>query len=85
MAHSMKTINYLLTPLIFLFFNCKAQDTIQPSTKDTLIFSGQLSAWGLYNQDNNLPAYLSVRYIPTLNYTINLQNNRKLVPSEYDR
>ena len=74
----MKTITYLLILIVFLSFNSKAQDTIQHATKDTLIFSGQLSAWGLYNQGNNLPIYLGARYIPTLDYTIYLNKDRKI-------
>jgi hypothetical protein len=60
-----------------LSFNGFAQDTLKPAAKDTLIFSGQLSSWGLYNHVNTLPVYLGVRYIPTLDYIINLQNDRK--------
>ena len=53
------------------------QDSVKYVLKDTLIFSGQLSAWGIYNQGNSLPVYSSGRYIPTLNYAIKLQNNRQ--------
>jgi len=57
--------------------NCQGQDSVKYVLKDTLIFSGQLSAWGLYNQGNSLPVYSSIRYIPTLNYAIKLQNNKQ--------
>jgi hypothetical protein len=74
----MKTIKHLLILLIFLSFNCKAQDSLSTAAKDTLIFSGQFSSWGLYNKGNNLPVYLGARYIPTLDYTINLKKDHKI-------
>jgi hypothetical protein len=74
----MKMIKHLLISLIFLSFNCKAQDSLSKVAKDTLVFSGQFSSWGLYNKGNNLPVYLGVRYIPTLDYTINLGKDRKI-------
>jgi len=64
--------------VIGLNVNTFAQDSIHHSRKDTLIFSGQMSAWGLYNQGNSLPLYLGARYIPTLDYTIQFKNDRKL-------
>lgn len=76
----MKTFNLFLIPLFAICFSFTghAQDTVNPKAKDTLIFSGQLSAWGLYNKENSLPVYVGTRYIPTLNYSIQLQNDRKL-------
>jgi hypothetical protein len=40
--------------------------------QDSLHFKGQLSAWALYNPGNALPVYLGGRYIPQLNYNIQL-------------
>jgi len=74
----MKTTSYLLVFFIILFLKSYPQDTLNPKAKDTLIFSGQLSAWGLYNNGNSLPVYIGARYIPTLNYSIKLRNDRKL-------
>jgi len=75
----MKMKNYYILSFIFIGFymNCQGQDSVKYVLKDTLIFSGQLSAWGIYNQGNSLPVYSSARYIPTLNYAIKLQNNRQ--------
>lgn len=44
------------------------------SAQDTLIFKGQLSGWLLYNGSNELPLYSGGRYLPQLNYNINLKN-----------
>lgn len=83
----MKTIRYLLILFIIIALSFKGQaqdkikpvekDTIKSIGKDTLIFSGQLSSWILYNQGNNLPVFIGARYIPTLNYSIKLQNDRQ--------
>ncbi|MBN1416912.1 MAG: hypothetical protein JW973_17580 [Bacteroidales bacterium] len=40
--------------------------------QDSLQFKGQMSAWALYNPDIALPVYLGGRYIPQLNYSIQL-------------
>lgn len=68
----------LIIFLIFVFCNA-VQLSAQDSTKtvsDTLVFSGQVSAWGNYNFDNTLPLQIGGRYIPTLEYDINLPQNR---------
>lgn len=68
----------LLLFSIFVFCN-EVQLYAQDSTKtvsDTLVFSGQVSAWGSYNFDNSLPLQIGGRYIPTLEYDINLPQNR---------
>lgn len=44
------------------------------TAQDTLIFKGQLSGWLLYNSSNELPLYSGGRYLPQLNYNINLKN-----------
>ena len=75
----MKMRNYYILSVIFMgiYMNCCGQDSVKYVPRDTLIFTGQLSAWGLYNQMNSVPVYGSLRYIPTLNYAIKLQNNRQ--------
>ena len=52
--------------------------TILAQAKDSLRFKGQLSAWTLYNGGLDLPIYMGGRYIPQLNYEIQLQNDRKI-------
>lgn len=67
---------------IFFFcfiFSCTkillAQDSTK-TTSDTLVFSGQVSLVGNYNFDNFLPLQIGGRYIPTLEYDIQLPNNK---------
>lgn len=43
--------------------------------QDSLGFKGQLSTWIHYNGGNDLPVYLGGRYIPQLNYNIQLKND----------
>lgn len=43
---------------------------------DSLIFKGQLSAWAHFNPSNELKLYLGGRYIPEINYSLNLPKNR---------
>jgi len=75
----MKMRNYYILSVIFfgIYMNCPGQDSVKYVPRDTLIFSGQLSAWVLYNQVNSIPVYGTLRYIPTLKYAIKLQNNRQ--------
>jgi hypothetical protein len=42
--------------------------------QDGLKFKGQLSTWMLYNGSNELPVYSGGRYLPQLNYNVNLKN-----------
>ena len=44
--------------------------------KDSLRFKGQISALINYNENNKLPFWSSIRYIPQLNYKINLKKDR---------
>ena len=83
----MRTICWILISffVFVLFFSGLAQVTVIPvqkdriktAAKDSLVFSGLLSSWGLYNQSNSLPILLGARYIPTLNYSVMLQNDRQ--------
>lgn len=43
---------------------------------DSLIFNGQLSTWINYGFDNAMPLQLGGRYIPSLEYDLNLPKNR---------
>lgn len=43
-------------------------------SQDTLKIKGQLSGWMLYNGSNKLSLYSGARYLPQLNYDINLKN-----------
>ena len=45
------------------------------SAPDTLIFKGQLISWANINPANDLPAWLGGRYLPQLNYNLNLPKN----------
>lgn len=45
-------------------------------SQDSLTFKGQLSAWTLYNGGLELPVYMGGRYIPQLNYEIQLKNDQ---------
>ena len=44
--------------------------------QDSLHFKGQVSAWALYNPDNALPVYAGGRYIPQLNYYVQLPGEK---------
>jgi hypothetical protein len=46
------------------------------NAQNDLNFKGQLSGWMLYNGNNNLPLHTGGRYLPQLNYSINLKNGR---------
>jgi hypothetical protein len=54
------------------FFMITASTAGWGMAQDSLQFSGQLSAWALYNPDIALPVYMGGRYIPQLNYGIQL-------------
>ena len=54
----------------------RAQDTPGHNTADTLVFSGQLSAWSAYSRGHSLPLWFGARYIPQANYTIAAGDDR---------
>lgn len=54
------------------------QDTLNSDKTDSLLFSGQLSAWSNYNHDNDLSLWFGGRYIPQVNYNIKLPESRLL-------
>ena len=67
----MQKIIYITIILLFLqIFSVKAQDT--------LIFKGQFSNWLLTNSETELPIWGGSRYIPQLNYTYFLKEEKKL-------
>ncbi len=60
---------------ILLFCLCLSAKT---QAADTLVFKGQASAWLNLNPTLGMPLWAGARYIPALNYTINLHQNRLL-------
>jgi hypothetical protein len=69
-------INLLILPG---FLAIATQSGAQDSTshvRDSLIFKGQLSAWGFYSRQAELPVMAGGRYIPTLNYGFYFPRNR---------
>jgi len=46
--------------------------------RDTVKFKGQLSAWTLYNGGLDLPVHMGGRYIPQLNYEIQMPDDKLL-------
>ncbi len=48
------------------------------SVTDTFNFGGQLSLWANYNRASALPVITGVRYIPAINYGINLDRENML-------
>jgi len=66
---------YIVCFVVLLSFQTIAQDSI-PKFQDTLKFKGQLSTWAHFNPDNPYPLYLGGRYIPQLNYEIQLPKSK---------
>ncbi|MDD4150944.1 MAG: hypothetical protein PHE33_13050, partial [Bacteroidales bacterium] len=67
----------LILSFLVTIFSCNSlfsQDSVQ-IVKHTIAFRGQASAWAGYNFDNTLPLQLGARYIPTLEYDINLKKD----------
>lgn len=64
-------------PIWFFALFLAIPGTLLAQASNNLRFSGQLSAWALYNGGLDLPIHLGGRYIPQLNYEIPLQNDRK--------
>ncbi len=62
--------------VIVLLLACSI--TFTSMGQDSLSFKGQVSAWMLYNKDNELAFYAGGRYIPQLNYILPLKNGNKL-------
>ncbi len=63
--------------ILFIFFlstKLLAQ-TDSAKIQDSFLFKGQLSIWSHYNENNTLPLWSGIRYIPQINYKINLKKN----------
>lgn len=62
---------------LFLLFSFQVigQDSVV-TVKRSMEFKGQLSSWGNFNLVNSYPLYLGGRYIPQLNYNIQLPNSK---------
>jgi len=65
----------LLISLTLAALQAAGQDSTARVT-DTLIFKGQLISWAHFNPGNDLPVWLGARYLPQLNYNINLPRTR---------
>ncbi len=65
----------LLLCLLLQISNIEGQDSLA-NISDSLLFRGQLSAWAHYNPSNEMPLWLGGRYIPELDYTVYLPENR---------
>lgn len=64
------TALYLLTSA-----QASGQDSTS-TTRDTLVFKGQLATWANINPGNDLPIWVGGRYLPQLNYQIELPRTR---------
>ncbi|MCO6487400.1 MAG: hypothetical protein J5I98_03230 [Phaeodactylibacter sp.] len=61
--------------LVLAALRAGAQDSVAAVT-DTVIFKGQLITWANINPAGELPAWLGGRYLPQLNYSLSLPENR---------
>jgi len=62
-------------PFVLIY---KGNSNANNSITDSLLFEGQLSALTHFNPGNELPLWLGGRYIPQLNYNLNLPGNKLL-------
>jgi hypothetical protein len=51
---------------------------VTSSAQDSLKIKGQASGWINYNGVNRLPVYAGARYIPQVNYNLNLKDEHKI-------
>ncbi len=68
----MSKIYFIIFISFLSSFSARSQST------DSLKFKGQASAWINYNHGNKLPVYTGGRYIPQLDYNINLKDEHKI-------
>lgn len=61
---------------IVIFLLLMAGMPFNVTAQDSLNFKGQLSLWSNYNPAGTLDLWLGVRYIPQLNYNIQLAGNK---------
>ena len=64
--------------ILFVLMVACLQVSGQDSTQHTLIFKGQLATWANLNPGNDLPVWTGVRYLPQLNYNIEMPQTRKI-------
>lgn len=57
------------------FCLAKGQDTEQ-TPADSFVFIGQFSSWANFNPNNDLPLWIGARYIPQIDYNIQLPKTR---------
>ena len=62
----------LIIALVCLFALPAISQDNTASMSDTLVFKGQLISWANVNPSNELPVWLGARYLPQLNYNLNL-------------
>ncbi|MBT3384439.1 MAG: hypothetical protein HN778_15190 [Prolixibacteraceae bacterium] len=77
----MNKLNFILI-FITLFSHKIYGQNIEPTEQTQLQFKGQFSSVAHFNGDNELPLWLGGRYLPQLNYSIELPTNR-LIDFEY--
>ena len=70
-----KHIFILGISLIFWSLESEGQNSVS-SLNDSINFKGQFSSWAHFNPKNPYPLYLGGRYIPQLNYEIQLPENK---------
>ncbi|MDD4639358.1 MAG: hypothetical protein PHT63_06355, partial [Bacteroidales bacterium] len=68
----MKVMSSKRSILIIIIFSFALVHT---KAQDSLSFLGQASAYTLIGSGNNLPVWSGGRYIPQLNYEINIRKN----------
>ena len=61
--------------LLLSVVSSRSQDTLVRAT-DSLTLKGQLIAWTNVNPANDRPVWLGLRYLPQLNYAVNLPKTR---------
>lgn len=76
----MRVVQHILSVLFILTFSfiSAAQDSLKQPSQDSLKIKGQAAGWINYNFVNHLPVYFGGRYIPQLNYNLNLKNDHKI-------
>lgn len=70
-----KTALILAVALLLAISSASGQQLGGPP-HDTVIFKGQLISWSNLNLANDLPLQFGARYLPQLNYNLNLPQNR---------
>jgi len=73
---SMKSVYFSILCLVLVSWQSVFAQKNSPEGNDSLLFQGQLSAWGHYNANNSYPFAIGGRYLPQLNYQIELPKSR---------